>query len=323
MPLGDDQKAMLRLLAREQSYEDIAALMGLSVDEVVTRAQGAVAQLEAEGIPAPALPEAPAGSAAPAVPPPQAPQPKVEPPPKVESPQPPVAAEPKPAAPAAPAPPPPKPAKPRQPRDKNMLIAIGGGVVGVIVVVVLAVLLLSGSDGDGDSSSAASGDNTTVAEGGGSGSREPTTAQLEAVDGSEASGSAEFGRVEDSLALGIDATGVDPAPKGQIYMVWLADTPQKMLPLTAVVANKAGRIKASYEVPTEAVVYLASGEFDRLVITRTVNSELRKSLERANQQKDFPTYTGDAVLEGEIVGPIVGAAERLEQRQKERKEENE
>src|SRR5688500_3884498 len=63
MPLSDDQKAMLRLLARDQSYEDIAALMGLSVDEVVSRAQGAVAQLEAEGIPAPTLPEAPAGSA--------------------------------------------------------------------------------------------------------------------------------------------------------------------------------------------------------------------------------------------------------------------
>ena len=35
MALSDDQKAMLRLLAqREQGYEDIAALMGLSVDEV-------------------------------------------------------------------------------------------------------------------------------------------------------------------------------------------------------------------------------------------------------------------------------------------------
>ena len=43
MALSDDQRAMLRLLAqREQGYEDIAALMGLSVDEV--RAQVARAR---------------------------------------------------------------------------------------------------------------------------------------------------------------------------------------------------------------------------------------------------------------------------------------
>lgn len=314
MPLSDDQKAMLRLLARDQSYEDIAALMGLSVDEVVSRAQGAVAQLESEGIPAPSLPAAPGDSVPAQKPVEQAPVPSRP------APQPPAPAKAPEPAPAATRPPSP-PKQPKQPRERNMLIAIGGGVVGLIVIVVLAVLLISNSGGDGDSSTTASngnGDSTTVA-----GSKEATTAELQAVDGSGASGSAEFGRVEDSLALGIEASGVEPAPKGQIYMVWLAESPRKMLPLTAVVANKAGRINASYQVPTEAVVYLASGDFDRLVITRTVNSELRKSLERANQDKAFPTYTGDAVLEGEIVGPIVGAAERLEQRQKERKEEAE
>jgi hypothetical protein len=313
MPLGDDQKAMLRLLARDQSYEDIAALMGLSVDEVVTRARGAVEQLESEGIPAPALPEAPDGPPAPTTP---KAEPVAPPPAPAKAAEPVAAASPPPPAPAA------KPKPPKPPRDKNMLIAIGAGLVAVVVIVVLGVLLISNSDGDGDSSTAASGDGTTVAENG-SGSREPTLARLEAVDGSDASGKAEFGRVEDSLALGIRASGVDPAPKGQIYMVWLADTPQKMLPLTAVLANKAGRINASYQVPTEAVVYLASGEFDRLVITRTVNSELRKSLERANQDKDFPVYTGDPVLGGQVEGPILGAAKRLEQRQKERKEEAE
>ncbi len=50
--LSDDQKAMLRLLAqREQGYEDIAALMGLSVDEVRAKVRDAAAQLEEEGRP--------------------------------------------------------------------------------------------------------------------------------------------------------------------------------------------------------------------------------------------------------------------------------
>ena len=46
MGLSDDQKAMLRLLAqREQGYEDIAALLGLSVDEVRAKVGDALAQL--------------------------------------------------------------------------------------------------------------------------------------------------------------------------------------------------------------------------------------------------------------------------------------
>jgi pyruvate/2-oxoglutarate dehydrogenase complex dihydrolipoamide acyltransferase (E2) component len=48
---------MLRLLAqREQGYDDIAALMGLSVGEVRAKVVGALAQLEAEGEPRPDVP---------------------------------------------------------------------------------------------------------------------------------------------------------------------------------------------------------------------------------------------------------------------------
>ena len=69
MPLSEDQKAMLRLLAqREQGYEDIAALMGLSVAEVRAKAREAVSQLEAEGIPPPQLPPDPVPAAEPEAP---------------------------------------------------------------------------------------------------------------------------------------------------------------------------------------------------------------------------------------------------------------
>ncbi|HZO06104.1 MAG TPA: Lrp/AsnC family transcriptional regulator [Solirubrobacterales bacterium] len=325
MPLSDDQKAMLRLLARDQSYEDIAALMGLSVDEVVARAQGAVAQLEAEGIPAPTLPEASGGAAVtPPDPVEKAPEPpKAEEKPAAKEPEPAPAPPAKKPPPAAATPPPSKPSAPKKPRDRGMLLAIGGGVFAVVVIIVLLVLLISNGDGDDSGNSTANGgDDTAIAENGGQ-TQKPTTAQLVAVDGSSASGTATFGRVEESLGLGIRASGLEQLAKGSIYMVWLAESPQKMLPLTAVVANKAGRINASYQVPTEAVIYLATGEFDDLVITRANNKELRASLEAANKEKNFPGYTGDAVLEGQVIGPIIGAAKRLEERQKERKEEAE
>src|SRR6201999_1448479 len=65
--LSDEQNAMLRLLASgEQGYDDIAALMGLSVTEVRAKVVGALAQLEAEGKPVPDVPSPVAGGAKPA-----------------------------------------------------------------------------------------------------------------------------------------------------------------------------------------------------------------------------------------------------------------
>ncbi len=50
MALTDDQKAMLRLLAqREQGYEDIAALMGISVEEVRVKVGEALAEVQESG----------------------------------------------------------------------------------------------------------------------------------------------------------------------------------------------------------------------------------------------------------------------------------
>ncbi|MGE5335837.1 MAG: AsnC family protein, partial [Nitrososphaerota archaeon] len=67
MALSDDQKAILRLLAQRgaDGYSDLAALLGTSVEEVHSRAKAAAAELEAEGIPAPSIPEVGGGGDAP------------------------------------------------------------------------------------------------------------------------------------------------------------------------------------------------------------------------------------------------------------------
>src|SRR5215212_10660417 len=46
MPLTDDQRAMLQLLLeRDQSYEDIASLLGLGVEDVRSRARSALREI--------------------------------------------------------------------------------------------------------------------------------------------------------------------------------------------------------------------------------------------------------------------------------------
>ncbi len=89
MALTDDQKAMLRLLAqREEGYEDMAALMGISVEEVRERVKEALAEVdEADESELPAE-QAPAPTPAPASPPPSpsAVEPKAEEPAKLADP---------------------------------------------------------------------------------------------------------------------------------------------------------------------------------------------------------------------------------------------
>jgi hypothetical protein len=353
--LSDEQNAMLRLLASgEQGYADIAALLGQSEDEVRAKVVGALAQLQAEGKPAPDVPPPIPGGAKPAaeVAPPE-PEPvgeapaegdasaepvvadSVAPKPPAADPRAPKASAPKPA----PAPPAAAPASPPSsgPPSGGRTITLpsgrkawllGGGILGAIVVIVVVILIASGGGGRG-SSSPSPAEATTAAEGGKGeegkaegatgGSKEATEAELIAVDGSEAAGLATFGRVKNKLALQVEATGLKPTTEGtDSYTIWLAQSPQKMLPLVLSIAVKssgkaAGDIAAEFEVPIEVLGYLASGTFDQIAITRTEDSKLQATLKVATKEKATPTYFGEPVLRGTIKGQIVGLAKREEE----------
>lgn len=325
MALSDEQNAMLRLLASgEQGYGDIAALLGLSEDEVRAKVVGALAQLQAEGKPAPDIPPPIAGGAKPAaeVTPPEPEPPKPEP----AAPQPVIADAVAPKAPAA--------TPPAQPGGRTITLPtggrawlLGGAILAAIAVIVVVILLVSGGSSDNSSSTASTeGGSTTASEsenGSGEnsgGAKEATQAELVAVDGSEAVGLATFGRLKNKLALQIEAKGLEATTASNAYTIWLAQSPQKMLPLasTAVKGSGqgAGQIAAQFEVPVEILSYLASGTFDQIAITRTETKPFEASIKVATKNKTTPKYTGEEVLRGTITGRIVGIAKREEEEQK-------
>lgn len=320
MGLSDDQKAILRLLAQrgEQGYEDLAALMGVEAAEVHRRARQAAAELEAEGIPAPAIPEPPgggggapsgakAGEAPEGAPPPPEPEPSSKP------------AQDKPK---------PEHRHHTLKEDAHRLKLLEGRglwaiLAGVAIVVLFLVFIFVGSGDDGggdttgDTTAAESPSGQTVAaleKAAESGEKEVTKASLEAVDGSDAVGVAVFGRVKKSLALQVAAEGLEPTGEGESYSVWLAASPEKMLPLASTQVGEDGQVGAQIEVPVEVLAYLANETFRQIAITRTDDSQLRASLAKATKEKDAPVYTGDEVLRGDVTGPIVGAADRLDQK---------
>lgn len=310
MALTDDQRAMLRLLAqREQGYEDIAALMGLSVDEVRAKVKEALAEVDESGQGAADTEEA---AKAPAVEPekpteaekpPPAKEPKPEEPVEKateESPQP--ATRPSPAA---------KPSFPRQsrirlPRDQRLL---AGGLAGIVTVVLILVLALSG--GGGSSSPIPT---TTSASGGSEGTGTTTAnssltgAVLKPVDGSSAKGLALFGRDKNKVALEVEAQGLEPSATGESYAIWLARSPKSMVPIASAKVDKSGRIASRYLIPNEVLAFLASGAFNELAVTRVNEGLFRAGMAKARKEKKAPAYTGAAVLRGEVTGPIVGAA---------------
>jgi hypothetical protein len=320
--LSDEQNAMLRLLASgEQGYGDIAALLGLSEDEVRAKVVGALAQLQAEGKPAPAIPPPLPGGAQPA-PEVTAPEPEPKAAPK------PAAAAPRPTATSSPSP----PSGPKPPAERTITLptgrkawVFGGGIVAAIVVIVVVVLLASGGGGGGPSSTAstegaantaaeekATGESASETNGG---AKPATEAELSAVDGSEAAGRAAFGRVKNKLALQVEATGLEPTTRGtDSYWIWLAQSPKRMLPLASTEVKASGKgantIAAEFEVPVEVLGYLANGTFDQVTITLSDNAQIKASVETAKKEKTTPVYTGKAVLHGTITGPIIGLASR-------------
>jgi hypothetical protein len=333
--LSEEQNAMLRLLASgEQGYADIAALLGQSEDEVRAKVVGALAQLQAEGKPAPDVPPPIPGGAHPAaeVTPPE-PEPVEGPPTASEEPQPAVAdavapsAEPTAATPAAS----PPPSAPPSSDGRTIILPtgrkawlLGGGVLAAIAAIVVVVLLLSGG-GDSSSSTASSEDATTASEESKAeteaGAKPATEAKLEAVDGSEAKGLASFGRVKNKLALQVEATGLAPTEEGKTsYAIWLAQSPKKMIPLASTGVKASGKgagvIAAQFEVPIEVLGYLASGTFDQIAITKVENKRFEAGIKAARKLKKTPTYLGEEVLRGTVTGPIVGLAIREEEAKK-------
>jgi len=303
VPLSDDQRALLRLLAqREEGYEDIAALMGLSVDEVRRRVKGALTALDEGG--SAAGPVAGRGSSSS----------RDDAAGEEPRPAPPAAETPPPARPAQDAQPAPHPSKPgsrvassrlKLSRDRRRLWEIVGGALVVLLIVLFATgaIDIGGDDGSDGSGSALQG-NLNTANG------KLTRAALESVDGGDAEGQALFGRLGKQVVLQVLAEGLEPSAPGTTYAIWFYRSPKLALRVGAVkVTDKnEGKLAVRLPIPTELLALVAGGAFPRIQISQTANAAYKAEVAAAKRQQRLPRYTGETVLSGQIVGPLAEAA---------------
>lgn len=291
MPLSNDQKAMLRVLAqREEGYEDMAALMGISVEELRGRVKEALAEVGDEKA-APAAPP-PAEAPSPPEPPPPPPEPTPEP-----TPAPPAASTSVPSAPG-----------PRRlpgfklPKDRGALIGLGLGLVALIGIAI--ALAVSGSE---SSSSSSAGESASLAD---AVANNPnlTAAILSPTPDGEGEGVAIFGRVGKSVALEVAAKGLEPSEPGQSYAIWLSHSGTAMVPMGTTKVPSSGDLGARLEVTPAVLVLVARKAFDQVDITRVDNGQLRTAVAAARKSKEESAYTGTPVLSGRISGPLIRAA---------------
>jgi len=290
MALSDDQKALLRLLAqREQGYDDIAALKGLSVDQVRAEVREALVEMDAP-------PPAPPRPAEPAPPAPEPPAPAPAP------------AEPTPA---------PSPSKPKKPASKSSgsrqqvpverrrLLLFAGGALAIVAIVLGAIALFGGDSDSGDSSTAGA-DGTEIAAGE---EGKVTQAVLTPPEGGDATGRAVFGRLgQEEIVLQVTGENLEPSEKGTPYTVWLYRNPKLSLRVGTVQVGESGELGARFPIPAELLAYVAGGAFDQVYVSRTSNSDYQREVARAKKEKAIPRYVGETVLNGKITGPIAKEA---------------
>ena len=279
---------MLRLLAqREEGYEDIGALMGLSTDQVrvqgpwsARRARWRGLRIGAQSAPAPTLIRSPSRRDARSAPKrKQAPRPRSRP-----------------------------GGSPFQ--NKRLLAQVGG----CALILVLLVLFATGaidiggsgdeSGGSAESPTAGTEGEPSASQGLTSSSKVPTQAVLKAVDGSEAEGRAIFGRLKSQVLLVVAAKNLAPSPSGSSYSISLARSPEERIPIAATKVGKTGTISGQFQVPATALGLLASG-FDEMEVSLVDNAELRTAVSQAQKQKQTPRFKGTDVLRGPVTGPVI------------------
>jgi hypothetical protein len=316
MALTDDQRAMLQLvLERGQSYDDLAGVLGVGVDEVRSRARAALGELagtdpDAEvGLTDYLLGQADPIGRADAVRHLQADPESAklasvlverlrEVAPEATLPQLPVprARRKRPAAPRRR-----RPAAPRREggglsrRQQQVIVALAASAV----LVIAAVLAIAGVFGGSGDSEGETGSTSTVAETTNAG--EEVLARIP-LRGERGSGEVVIGNASaDQPFVDLSASGIEASPpQGQGYVLWFLLNSKLGYPFTVVRVSPNGTVDDRYPIPNAIAVEVATrSRFIDLAVSplRTLQREARKA---ARAQRPVVPYTGDSVLRGSI-----------------------
>ncbi len=183
-------------------------------------------------------------------------------------------------------------------RSQTRVLVALAGAAALIVVLVLAVTGTFSGDDDPGAATASTGDAGTTST--------ATTDQplqriaLEPVTGGDAGGEAIFGLTGgDQAYVEIAVDGLDPAPRGQAYVIWLMLTPSKGYPLSPLTASQQGTFSDRFPIPASALGVVARARLVDVSISSV--GEIRKLVRGAIQETTLVLdKPGETILQGRI-----------------------
>ena len=159
--------------------------------------------------------------------------------------------------------------------------------LGVAAVVVAVVLVAVGGSGGDNGSTTTRGDQEDV-----------VPIRLSPVGGSSASGMISVVRVADQPAVDLAIEGLTPSGPGQSYVLWLAGSGGRSLPVAFKAVGSDGKLTGRTPIPTAAEGLLPS--FTSVVLTLTRQREAATAVQRAAQSATLPQVVGTPVMRGAL-----------------------
>jgi hypothetical protein len=183
-------------------------------------------------------------------------------------------------------------------QSQTRLIAIlGAGAI----ILIAAVLGITGVFGGGDDSSpSSSGDSSTDTTADTSADQTLQRVKLTAPNGGDASGQAVFGLATgDQPYVDVSIKGLDPAPEGKTYVVWLLLTDTQGYPLSPITVSDQGSFSDRFSIPSAVLPVVARVQLVDVSIAPV--SKIRKLVKDAIQNTRLVLKKpGETVLQGQV-----------------------
>ncbi len=183
----------------------------------------------------------------------------------------------------------------------RLLVGLGSGAILLIVIVLAITGAFSGGDDEGTTTSA---DATTTAQ-----DDNIRQVDLTAPNGGDAVGQATFGLATgDQPFVDLSIQGLDPAPKGQTYAVWLLLAGSQGYPLSPIAVDQQGNFQNRFSIPSAVLPVVARARFVDISIAPI--ADVRKVVSDAiKNQKVVLDKPGRTVLQGTIASQGQGAGQ--------------
>src|SRR5918995_2455821 len=175
-------------------------------------------------------------------------------------------------------------------RQQQAIVALGASAV----ILIAAVLALTGAFGGGGDSEPAA-ETTTAA-----GEEVLETVGLRPSRGGDGSGEARFGlATEDQPFVELELEGLAAPDEGETYVVWLLLSANQGYPLSPVQVGADGGFSDRFPIPQFAIPIASRARFVDISLrqNRSLLSDLRAAV---RDEQPILRYQGESVLRGEI-----------------------